>query len=622
MKNTITNKYFFLKIISIFIIFFASSNTSFASISISSSNVVMGDSNKLTGDTLNFTVNSTRQDENSIDVVVRQRWGGKRTISKEFISTIKNSSGGYVFTNSIDISTLKYGPSEFYLTITTPAGGAAEFDFQQIFTASNTGTVTPEIKSGSMSVGEKLLVFRYKSASATFKVWVGPAAFGNGQVLIPEKTFDRSPTENETLGTLVSVDISNLAPKTQFNVIVKDGNSTIEKLFSTPETTKSASTAKIKGNPVIKSKKMSFQIESSTKSVVWEVRIGSLVGTTKIGPKTETIPATQNYIEVKDVDLSVITGNNFWLIVKDAGASAGINNEDSRNLSTTDTPPEEKKEEVIPQKTPILENDYRLLAPIPGMSEVISRDNQIGDYINTMFNIFLGLCAALAVIMIIIKGIQWMGTDSVFGKTEAKSEIASAIGGLLLALGAWALLNTINPDLLGGRLDIKQVDITIDSDIHGDDPQTAQGGKYCKGKYAAGESWPDDKSTRDLLTSKSIKINKANCKEGVGDKDPSCTSVYGLNTAKIIKLKEMCGAGCEIEITGGTECWFHSSRTEHVPGSSIVDLNFSNSPNLVKYIESGKKNTVKWTNGGTAAMFTKDGMKFVKESDHYHVYSW
>jgi len=46
---------------------------------------------------------------------------------------------------------------------------------------------------------------------------------------------------------------------------------------------------------------------------------------------------------------------------------------------------------------------------------------------------------------------MYMGKDSVFGKVEAKKKIVDAIFGLLLALGAYALLNTINPDLLGGK---------------------------------------------------------------------------------------------------------------------------------------------------------------------------
>ena len=105
-------------------------------------------------------------------------------------------------------------------------------------------------------------------------------------------------------------------------------------------------------------------------------------------------------------------------------------------------------------------NTYNLLAPIGGLKEV--KTDSIGDYFNTIFKIAIGLCGALAVIMIVIGGVQYMGDESVFGKTEAKSKIMSAILGLLIALGAFALLNTIDPALTGKNgLNVDQVTAEI-----------------------------------------------------------------------------------------------------------------------------------------------------------------
>ncbi len=103
---------------------------------------------------------------------------------------------------------------------------------------------------------------------------------------------------------------------------------------------------------------------------------------------------------------------------------------------------------------------YTLLAPLPGLSCIGpegSKDENgnecakggIGDYLNILFMLAIGICGVLAVIMIVIGGIQYMGDESVFGKTEAKGRITSAILGLLIALGAFALLNTIDPALTG-----------------------------------------------------------------------------------------------------------------------------------------------------------------------------
>lgn len=91
---------------------------------------------------------------------------------------------------------------------------------------------------------------------------------------------------------------------------------------------------------------------------------------------------------------------------------------------------------------------YTLLAPIGDFKEFKTDD--IGKYFNILVKLAIGLCGALAVIMIIINGVMYMGEGSIFKKAQAKDGITDAIIGLLIALGSWAILNTINPDLLGG----------------------------------------------------------------------------------------------------------------------------------------------------------------------------
>lgn len=126
-------------------------------------------------------------------------------------------------------------------------------------------------------------------------------------------------------------------------------------------------------------------------------------------------------------------------------------------------------------------NTYTLLAPIGNLTEINTSggtcpgnpeiQNGIGCYLNIIFKIAIGLCGALAVIMIIVAGVQYMGDESVFGKTEAKSKITSAILGLLIALAAYALLNTLDPALTGKNgVTVDQVGIEIvDAPEAGDD---------------------------------------------------------------------------------------------------------------------------------------------------------
>ncbi len=109
--------------------------------------------------------------------------------------------------------------------------------------------------------------------------------------------------------------------------------------------------------------------------------------------------------------------------------------------------------------------NYKLLAPIGKTTEI--KTNDIGKYFNILFNIAIGLAGALAVVMIVVGGIQWMGSESIFGKTEGKERVMSAILGLLIAVGSYTLLNTINPDLLGKKgLNVSQVLVQLVGDVN------------------------------------------------------------------------------------------------------------------------------------------------------------
>ncbi len=111
--------------------------------------------------------------------------------------------------------------------------------------------------------------------------------------------------------------------------------------------------------------------------------------------------------------------------------------------------------------------NYKLLAPIGTTTEI--KTNDIGKYFNILFDIAIGLAGALAVIMLVIGGVQWMGSESVFGKTQGKERIISALVGLLIAIGSYTILNTINPNLLGKKgLAVGQIAISLEQPILSD----------------------------------------------------------------------------------------------------------------------------------------------------------
>jgi hypothetical protein len=139
-------------------------------------------------------------------------------------------------------------------------------------------------------------------------------------------------------------------------------------------------------------------------------------------------------------------------------------------------------EEFIPQKPPVdasspcydpktdsyTETCYEFLAPLPGFESTQSdgktsniktntdgrtsiidvRQFKIGDFVNSMFQISLGILMVLCVVMIIMDGVSYMMSEVPFVKSMAKGRIGNALMGLLLALSIYTILWTINPKLL------------------------------------------------------------------------------------------------------------------------------------------------------------------------------
>lgn len=101
----------------------------------------------------------------------------------------------------------------------------------------------------------------------------------------------------------------------------------------------------------------------------------------------------------------------------------------------------------------ILENSYTYLAPLSDEKTFNpDQENALSKYINFVVKIAIGIAAVLAVIMIVMGGIQYMTSELISSKEEGKKRITNAILGLLIALGAYLILYTINPNLL--KLDI------------------------------------------------------------------------------------------------------------------------------------------------------------------------
>ncbi len=113
----------------------------------------------------------------------------------------------------------------------------------------------------------------------------------------------------------------------------------------------------------------------------------------------------------------------------------------------------------------------------------------IGEYVVGLYRYGLGIGATLAMVMVVVGGFQYMtarGNPSAIG--AAKGRITGAIIGILLLLGSYTLLQTINPQLIRLReLSVPQISNVAnpaDTGLNGCTPGTLN--CRCTGEGEAG----------------------------------------------------------------------------------------------------------------------------------------
>ncbi len=92
-----------------------------------------------------------------------------------------------------------------------------------------------------------------------------------------------------------------------------------------------------------------------------------------------------------------------------------------------------------------------LQVPIPGLGWCVKG---FPEYLQAIYNLFVGISGILAVIMMMYGGFQWLIAGGNPTKISgAKATILSAMAGLSLLLASYAILNLINPNLTNLSLD-------------------------------------------------------------------------------------------------------------------------------------------------------------------------
>lgn len=232
--------------------------------------------------------------------------------------------------------------------------------------------------------------------------------------------------------------------------------------------------------------------------------------------------------------------------------------------------------------------DYQLLEPLPCQDGTPGCDggklttfdptldpskgenSKLGVYLNIILRLFIGICAVLAVIMIVKGGIEYMTSELPGNKGHGKETIMNAIFGLLLALGAYAILFTINPNLLNTDLSsLKQQTVEVNISDSVPQPRPAGNQTYPNSNYKFDDPWGNKIGAVQAIPG--VTKNYQECTT-VGQ--TNCLSTRNLNLGSINEIKIKC-PGAPLGLNGGTEFWQHGGatyNTTHGPGSATIDL--------------------------------------------------
>lgn len=92
--------------------------------------------------------------------------------------------------------------------------------------------------------------------------------------------------------------------------------------------------------------------------------------------------------------------------------------------------------------------EYVPLATIPGTVNPVTGKTDLSTYMTGIFKFGVAAAGVLAFLTIVWGGFTYLSTDSITGKEEGKHYVERALGGLILALVSYIILNTINPKLV------------------------------------------------------------------------------------------------------------------------------------------------------------------------------
>ncbi len=223
------------------------------------------------------------------------------------------------------------------------------------------------------------------------------------------------------------------------------------------------------------------------------------------------------------------------------------------------------------------------------------------DFVSRFYKIALGVVGGAALGVLVYGAILWTVSGAISSKQDAMEWIWAAIWGIVLLLGAYLILNTINPDLVK----LKNPDQLL---VPGTTNLTSSA-------YAAG-GLPEEQP-RQTLAANGIGV-KGVCSTG---QSTGCVNLNGIQSKTIDEaLSLVSGAGSNnVFVTAGTE----GCGTVHAVGvyshcnGYKIDLRLN--ANLNNYITQNFKKISNRTSDGAAQYVSPSGAVYALENDHWDI---
>jgi len=106
------------------------------------------------------------------------------------------------------------------------------------------------------------------------------------------------------------------------------------------------------------------------------------------------------------------------------------------------------------------DNGVCLLQPDIISGQPGTQERSLGNYLSLIFKTLIGLAGGISVLNIVIGGFEYILSEVPGVKTSGKERIRNSLVGLILALAAWLILYTINPDLVNLSLTLDPLNKT------------------------------------------------------------------------------------------------------------------------------------------------------------------